>query len=265
MGNPIAHSQSPLIHQTFAQQTDQSLHYQAIQVDTDSFPQALDKFQHEGGKGLNITVPFKGNAWAAVDIATARAEQAEAVNTIWFAGDGRRHGDTTDGIGLVQDLLNHDVSLKHKRILLLGAGGAVRGVLASLLAEAPALIVLVNRTVARAEALVEQFSDPPGLQTCSFDALSGECFDIVINGTSASLKNELPPLPDKILNKNACCYDMVYASSDTIFVRWAKQQGASNSLDGLGMLIEQAAESFFIWRGIRPETKPVIDLLRSRV
>lgn len=263
MGDPVAHSKSPQIHQAFARQTGQSLSYQAIQVETGCFPQALEKFQHAGGKGLNITVPFKGEAWNAVDICTERAAKAEAVNTIWFTEDGVRHGDTTDGAGLIRDLMRNDVSLRYKRILLLGAGGAARGVLGALLEEAPELILMVNRTETRALALVEKFPEFPNLKTAGFGQLPGKRFDIVINGTSASLSGKILPLPDDILERGACCYDMVYADSDTVFVRWAREHGASISLDGLGMLVEQAAESFSIWRGIRPDTKPVIEMLRG--
>ena len=263
MGNPVSHSKSPRIHQAFAEQTRQSLVYQAIQVDDDDFPRTLDSFQAAGGKGLNITVPFKGDAWRSVDVASPRADKSEAVNTIWFAEDGTRHGDTTDGVGLVRDLSRHEILLQSKRILLLGAGGAVRGVLASLLDEAPAELMLVNRTVARAEALLELFRGYPALKAGHYESLFGQRFDILINGTSASFNGELLPLPADILAQGACCYDMVYADTDTVFNHWARQHGAAIVLDGLGMLVEQAAESFFIWRGIRPETRSVIEMLRS--
>lgn len=264
MGNPVSHSKSPRIHRAFAEQTRQSLVYQAIQVNGNDFSRALDRFQAEGGKGLNITVPFKGDAWRSVDVASPRADKAEAVNTIWFAGDGTRHGDTTDGVGLIRDLSRHEILLKSKRILLLGAGGAVRGVLASLLDEDPAELMLVNRTAARAEALIELFPEYSVLKAGHYETLSGKRFDIIINGTSASLSGELLPLPADILAQGACCYDMVYADTETVFNRWARQQGAACVLDGLGMLVEQAAESFFIWRAVRPETQSVIDLLRSQ-
>lgn len=264
MGNPISHSKSPQIHHAFAEQTGENIYYQSILVNKGGFPEALAQFQRAGGKGLNITIPFKGDAWAAVDQRTARAEQARAVNTIWFAEDGARHGDTTDGIGLVRDLLHHQVDIENSDILVIGAGGAVRGLLGPLGEASPARIMLVNRTAAKAESLITQFAEYKNLGCCDFEALATETFDIVINGTSASLQGELPPLPDTLLKTNACCYDMVYGESDTIFVQWARKHGAKIALDGLGMLVEQAAESFHIWRGVRPETEPVIEMLRHK-
>lgn len=263
MGNPVAHSKSPRIHHAFAAQTDQEIHYQAILVAEDGFAEALHSFQQQGGKGLNITLPFKGEAWRAVDVSTTRSQHAQAVNTIWFSGEGTRHGDTTDGPGLVADLLNNDVTIRDKRVLILGAGGAVRSVLSSLFAAQPKRLVISNRTMERARQLAVQFTEFTNLETRPFDRLAGEVFDLVINGTSASLSGSMPTLPDNILGAHACCYDMAYGDTDTVFVSWAKQQGAELALDGLGMLVEQAAESFFIWRGVRPETGPVLQMLRG--
>ena len=263
MGNPVAHSKSPSIHQAFAAQTGEQICYQAILVGENAFAGALQQFQQQGGRGLNITLPFKGEAWQAVAVKTPRAEHARAVNTIWFSSAGTRHGDTTDGPGLVADLRNNNISISGRRVLVLGAGGAVRSVLSSLFAEHPERLVISNRTGERARRLAVQFPEYQQLETRPLDQLHGEVFDLVINGTSASLSGQMPPLPDGLLGAHACCYDMAYGDSDTVFVTWAKRQGAVQALDGLGMLVEQAAESFYIWRGIRPDTKPVLKMLRG--
>jgi len=262
LGNPVAHSKSPRIHQAFARQFDQNISYQAIQVDIDGFVQALEGFRQAGGKGLNITVPFKREAWKAAETLTDRAAAAGSVNTMWFADDGSCHADTTDGAGLVSDLNNHNIPLQGKKLLILGAGGAVRGVLKVLYDADPGQIVIVNRTASRARELEQHFAEFDRLRAADLEQLGGEKFDVVINGTSASLQGELIPLPDSILAEGAGCYDMVYADEDTVFTRWAREHGAATCLDGLGMLVEQAAESFFIWRGVRPDTRPVIDMLR---
>lgn len=262
IGNPVSHSKSPRIHQAFAEQTNQKILYQAILVKAGGLVSFLQCFQEQGGRGLNVTLPFKGDAWQAMDVTTSRAKKAESVNTIWFADDGSRHGDTTDGCGLIRDLYNNSIEPENKRILILGAGGAVRGVLQDLLDTGPAAITLVNRTHSRAVDLGRLFSEHANFRVIPMDELGSERYDIIINGTSAGLKGERLSLPDKILAPGACCYDMVYGNTDTAFVQWAKQQGASTAVDGLGMLVEQAAESFMIWRGVRPDTGPVIDMLR---
>lgn len=262
VGNPVAHSKSPQIHAAFAEQTQQNIFYQAIQVDDGKFKAALKEFQAQGGKGLNITVPFKGEAWEISENRSNMAERALAVNTISFDDAGNIIGDNTDGVGLIGDLtINHDISIKDKDILILGAGGAVRGILDPLFDEQPNKVVIANRTVSRAEELTDIFSDRGDISACGFDELAGSSYDIIINGTSASLQGEVPPLPENLLNDNACCYDMMYSMSDTPFVSWAKAHGTTKAFDGLGMLIEQAAESFFIWRGVRPDTVPVIKML----
>ena len=265
MGHPIAHSKSPLIHSLFAAQTSQDLSYEAIHVLPGEFARAVNAFRSAGGKGLNITLPFKEDAWSFVDESTARAEQAAAVNTIHFHPDsGRALGDNTDGAGLLRDLVdNHAVAVRAKRILLVGAGGAARGVIGPLLDAQPEELCLVNRTSAKAVALAERFAHQDNLRVVEFAGLAGEAFDIVINATSMSLNDEVPPITGGILRPRACCYDMMYSDQPTVFVRWGLEQGAHTSVDGLGMLVEQAAESFFLWRGVRPRTSPVIERLRE--
>ena len=264
IGNPVAHSKSPRIHQAFAEQTNQNIHYQAILVPADGLIPFLQKFQQQGGKGLNITLPFKEVAYQAMHVKTARTSRTGSVNTVWFAADGSRYGDTTDGRGLVRDLLNCNIDPQGKHILILGAGGAVRGVLPDLFETGPATITISNRTCARAEQLRRHFSEYQNLYVLPVEELQGSRFDIVINGTSASLKGEMLPLPDDILAPGASCYDMAYGDKETVFIRWGQQHGAAIAVDGLGMLVEQAAEAFAIWRGIRPATPPVIAMLRKK-
>jgi shikimate dehydrogenase len=263
IGNPVSHSKSPLIHHAFARQTGQDILYQAVLVEIGGLQSFLQVFQEQGGKGLNVTIPFKGDAWQAMDLSTSRAAIAESVNTIWFTEDGRRHGDTTDGCGLVRDLRNNNIEPENKRILILGAGGAVRGVLKDLIDCGPAGITIANRTHSRAVELVRRFSEAPNLKALPLQELGSAQYELVINGTSASLERQQLSLPETILAPAACCYDMVYSDTDTVFVEWAKHHGAAIAVDGLGMLVEQAAESFFIWRGIRPDTMPVIKMLRN--
>ena len=265
MGNPIAHSQSPFIHEQFAKQTQQNLQYLKILVSLDSFSDTVTIFQREGGKGLNITLPFKQDAFKIVTQLSDRAQLAEAVNTIIFENDGKLIGDNTDGVGLLRDLTeNISYNLQNKKILILGAGGAVQGILAPLLSEHPEYIVVANRTVEKAKQLATKFTSIGNVQACGFSDLISQSFDLIINGTSASLKAELPPLPTNLLNNNACCYDLAYALKPTLFMQWAEQQGAKQCYDGTGMLVEQAAESFYLWREIRPETKNVIKQLREK-
>ena len=264
MGNPVAHSKSPQIHAAFAAQTGQHMYYQAILVEPGGFPAALEAFRRHGGKGLNITLPFKHEAWAASRLRSRRADRAQAVNTIWFTGDDDCHGDNTDGIGLVRDLtVNHGVVIAGQAVLILGAGGAVRGILDPLFDENPSRVVIANRTLVRAEHLTKLFSDRGDISACGFADLAGQQFSLVINGTSASLQGEVPPLPDDLLAGKVCGYDMMYAPTDTAFVQWAKDHGAALAIDGTGMLVEQAAESFLLWRGVRPDTAPVIKMLKT--
>ena len=264
-GNPIVQSKSPHIHRQFAEQTGQDMHYTKQLVAVDEFEQAAQAFFAQGGKGLNITMPFKLNAFEFAQHRTARADRAGAVNTLALLSDGSILGDTTDGIGMIHDMHNMGWELEGKRILILGAGGAVRGILQPLLEENPALVVIANRTYTKAEELANHFHDLGHVQAKTFAQLSDEKFDLVINGTSASMQGDLPPLPITLLAENACCYDMAYSAEPTVFLRWAQEHGAAQVADGLGMLIGQAAESFYVWRQIRPEVVPVITAMRRQI
>lgn len=263
IGNPIEHSKSPQIHQAFAEQTGETLCYDRLLGSLDAFETDVRTFFAAGGRGLNVTVPFKERAWALSDERSPRADSAGAVNTLIPLADGRLRGDNTDGAGLVRDLtLNHGGLLAGSRILLLGAGGASKGVVRPLLECGPEQLVIANRTVDKAYRLAAALQALGPVQGSGFDELEGQQFDLIINGTAAGLQNEVPPLPDGILAGGGWTYDMMYGREPTAFVRWGQAQRAAKALDGLGMLVEQAAESFFLWRGVRPETAPVIALLR---
>lgn len=262
IGNPIEHSRSPEIHAAFARQTGQDLVYSRI-LGTD-FLQDAQAFFADGGKGLNITVPFKEQAWELADERSPEADTASAVNTLTRLPDGRLRGDNTDGLGLIRDLtVNHGCRLAGNEILLLGAGGAVRGVMRPLLQERPAHLLIANRTAAKAIALAEKAAHFGPVEGCGLDALEGRQFDFIINGTAAGLEGAIPELPDGILKPAGWTYDMLYGNRPTPFVLWGRAQGAVEALDGLGMLVEQAAEAFLLWRGIRPETASVIRMLRE--
>jgi shikimate dehydrogenase len=266
VGNPISHSKSPRIHSLFAAQTGEAVEYTAIQAPLKEFSETVRDFFTKGGRGLNITVPFKEQAWDMADQRSERAAKAGASNTLYQDDDGSLIADNTDGAGLVTDLAeNNGVSLAGKRLLILGAGGAVRGVLGPLLAEQPRELVIANRTEAKAQALAELFADEAGdtsLSAVGFTDVAG-AFDIVINGTSASLQGDLPPVSAAIITPDTVVYDMMYTPGVTTFNQWALDNGATLVLDGLGMLVEQAAESFRIWRGVRPETASVMAELRD--
>jgi shikimate dehydrogenase len=263
-GNPIAHSKSPWIHQQFADQTQQDLLYEKQLVATEAFASTAQAFFNDGGKGLNITVPFKLEAYELADQLSQRARQAGAVNTLWCDASGRIQGDNTDGVGIVTDIsANLGWQIAGKKVLILGAGGAVRGVLGPLLLKNPAVVVIANRTAEKAKQLATAFSRQGELLGCGYDAVPETPYDLIINGTSASLAGELPPLCHALVAKQTNCYDMMYGAEDTVFMRWAQGHGAGSVSDGLGMLVEQAAESFFIWRAVRPETMPVIQAIRE--
>lgn len=271
-GNPIAHSKSPMIHAAFARQTGQDMVYSAVLAPLDGFQAAVAEFRAAGGRGANVTVPFKEQAYALATRHTPRAQAAGAVNTLHFGPDGLL-GDNTDGAGLVRDLVdNLGLALAGKRLLLMGAGGAARGVILPLLEQQPASVFIVNRTPDKAIALATTMAAASTPTACAPGSggsqLSGggyadltDEFDLVINATAASLTGDLPPLPAGVFAQDALAYDMMYGQ-DTPFLAFARTQGARTA-DGLGMLVEQAAEAFWLWRNVRPDTAPVIELLRS--
>ena len=256
IGNPVAHSKSPSIHAEFARATGQNIDYGAIEAPLDGFAKTVERFRAEGGKGVNVTLPFKHQAFRLCAHVAERARTAQAVNTMRFADS---FGDNTDGVGLIRDLSeNLALRLKGKTVLLLGAGGAAQGVVGALLEAGIARLVVANRTVSKAQALAARY---PGMLACGYPELAGERFDLVINATSAGLSDEAPAVPVGVLKKATLAYDMVYGR-DTPFLAMARKSGARTS-DGLGMLVEQAAESFFIWRSVRPATRPVLEKLRG--
>lgn len=263
MGNPIAHSKSPEIHRLFAQQTGQEMTYDKILAGTGSFAEEASAFFALGGKGLNVTVPFKEQAFHYADNLTDRAELAGAVNTLVLEPDGNVVGDTTDGAGLVSDLQRLGWPLAEARILILGAGGAVRGVIQPLLAQPIARLTIANRTDAKAHQLAQLFGALGPIDACGYDALGDSQYDLIINGTSASLAGEIPPLNTHCIQAGTRVYDMMYSAEATAFIRWAQAQGVAACSDGLGMLVAQAAESFYLWRGVRPGIQPVIDAVRQ--
>lgn len=268
-GNPVEHSRSPLIHRLFAAQTGQSLTYTAQLVPLNGLATALARFADEDGKGANITVPFKENAFQLCDQLTPRAQVAGAVNTLHFQ-QGHILGDNTDGAGLIADL-QHNLAqpLTGQRILLLGAGGAARGVLAPLIAFSPACLFIANRTPETAHRLAESVAglgtNESPVQAGSFDDLAGQQFDLVINATSASLSGQTLPLPPPLFSPQGLAYDMMYGRQETPFIRQARQLGAAFTSDGLGMLVEQAAEAFLLWHCIRPETREVLQQVRQQL
>ncbi len=260
IGNPVAHSKSPFIHGSFARETAQHIDYRHLLASLDGFADAVHAFREAGGKGANVTVPFKLEAFALATELTPRAQAAGAVNTLKFDGS-RILGDNTDGVGLVADIMrNAGCSLASKKVLLLGAGGAARGVLLPLLMESPAQLVIANRTLARAEELAAQARRHGHVSACEFSLLDGH-FDLVINATSASINDEVPPIPAGVFAGGSLAYDMMYGSRPTAFLNFAAQHGAQTR-DGLGMLVEQAAEAFHLWRGVRPGTQAVFAELR---
>lgn len=263
IGNPIAHSKSPDIHARFAAQTGQHLVYERMLAPLGSFEQVVRDFIRDGGRGANVTVPFKLEAHALATALTPRAKAAGAVNTLKFDA-GAIVGDNTDGIGMVTDIVrNAGIAMSGKKVLLLGAGGAARGVILPILDEQPAELVIANRTVSKAAELADQFSPQGRISASSFDALKDR-FDIIINATSASLADDLPPVPSTVFGSAAFAYDMMYGKEPTVFMHFASSHGAAVR-DGLGMLVEQAAESFLLWRGVRPETAPVYAELRAKL
>ena len=261
IGDPISHSKSPLIHSDFAAETGEHIKYVAHKVSSENFDDFVNEFFEKGGSGLNVTLPHKQRACIIAKHLDFVSKSAGAANTLYLNGDGEICAANTDGPGLIADIkLNKNTQIKGKDLLLLGAGGAIRGALISLIDEEPASITIANRTVSKAEALKQKFDKVLKIEACSYQNLGGD-FDLIINGTSIGLIDDVPPLRASNLRKGSFCYDMYYSSGDTAFVRWAKANGAAHVSDGLGMLVEQAAESFFLWRGVRPNTKEIIKKL----
>jgi shikimate dehydrogenase len=263
LGQPVSHSLSPRIHRLFAEQTGQHLTYEAIEVAPEQFASTVAEFFAGGGCGLNITVPHKLSAFALAGRLSPRAQRAGAVNTLLSEVGGRvLVGENTDGAGLVRDLQsNLRVRIAGQRVLILGAGGATRGILGPLLELGPGELCIANRTPGRAQVLRQLFADLGPVRAATLAELADTRWDLILNATSASLSNELPPLRAELLGPDCLCYDLAYGKGATAFMRWAQQHGAARSASGLGMLIEQAAEAFQIWRGVRPDTAPVRALL----
>lgn len=267
VGDPISHSKSPTIHRLFAEETKQDLAYEAIRIDTDQmeFTWGINELRQKGYKGLNITVPFKLDAFEYADELTPRAEIAHAVNTFVFRQDGTVLGDNTDGIGLVNDIeQNGQCPFQGKKVLILGAGGAVQGIMQPLLEKNPSQVHIANRTAKRAEVLGQRFKTETEMTASGWEDIPAIGFDIIINGTSASLEGKIPPISGSCLKADSLVYDMMYGKEPTVFLQWAKQhQPDCQTMDGLGMLVGQAAEAFQIWRGVAPSMQPVIDQLRE--
>ena len=263
-GHPIGHSQSPRIHTLFAAQTGQDMSYTAQDVPAESFEGEVRRFFSEGGQGLNCTVPLKELAFRFADALSERARRAGAVNTLAHRDDGAILGDNTDGVGLVRDLTNNlGLALHDRRILILGAGGATRGILAPILEHRPSLLTIANRTASKAAQLAEEFSDLGPVAGGGFCELTGKSYDLILNATAASLSGDVPELPPGILASEGSCYDLAYGKLPTAFVHWGNTAGAVISADGIGMLVEQAAEAFLLWRNVRPDTQAVIRVLNE--
>lgn len=265
VGFPVKHSFSPFIHGMFAKETGQNLTYRMLEIAPENLTRDVTQFFEEGGKGLNVTIPHKQAVAALCKSRSDRAARAGAVNTLCVK-DGGLFGDNTDGVGLIADLTkNLKLDLKGKLILLVGAGGAARGVLGPLLQQSPAAIHVVNRSPEKAQALADEFKGEGELIGDGFGATEGEVYDLIVNATAASLQGESPPIANSTVSGKTVCYDMAYGNEDTAFTKWAKQHGAASAELGWGMLVEQAAEAFYIWRGIRPDTEPVLKAIRARM
>jgi shikimate dehydrogenase len=263
IGFPVSQSRSPFIHERFGRQTGQAIAYDRIEAAPETFEATVRAFFAGGGKGLNVTVPFKPAAAALADELSPRAARAKAVNTLALRDGGRLYGDNTDGAGLVRDLLNNQrILIAGRRVLLLGAGGAARGVMAPLLGLQPHSLTVANRTVPRAQELAMAFAAEGDVRAKAYDELEGPPYDIVINATAASLTGKVPSIPAAAVGAQTFCYDMAYGADDTAFVRWAQERGCTRAVMGLGMLVEQAAEAFHVWRGVLPDTASVLAALK---
>ncbi|HVC30822.1 MAG TPA: shikimate dehydrogenase [Steroidobacteraceae bacterium] len=264
VGHPVAHSLSPFIHAMFARQMGQAMSYRLFDFAPEELDERITAFFAQGGRGLNITLPYKVTAAARADELTTRARHAGAVNTLALREDGSILGDNTDGVGLTQDLcVNQRVVVTRRRVLIIGAGGAARGVIAPLLGLEPERVVIANRTADRARALAAAFAQLGNVEGAGFRYVAGGAFDLVINATSASLTGEIPDVPVAVIGPETFCYDMAYGKGDTPFVRWCMELGCRTAVSGWGMLVEQAAESFRLWRGVRPITGPVLSALSA--
>ncbi|SEQ33105.1 shikimate dehydrogenase [Solimonas aquatica] len=262
IGYPVSHSKSPFIHAQFAKQTRQDLHYDAVEVEVDALAEALAHLHAEPYRGLNVTLPHKVEVAKHCEQVSARAQLAGAVNTLLRTDSGWR-GDNTDGEGFLRDLKRLGYAVRGARVLVLGAGGATRGILGPLLAEQPALLAVSNRNPWKPEALAEQFKAVGTVLPRTHLAIKGDRYDLIINATSAGHTGQMPRLPGPLLAQGGACYDLSYGSAFEPFAAWAREQGAQRISDGLGMLVEQAAAAFEIWRGVRPDTAPVLAALRS--
>ncbi len=260
-GNPISHSKSPLIHQAFSEQTGITHHYGRVCAPLDSFPETIAAFFAQGGRGANVTLPFKQQACEFADELSERAALSGAVNTLKKCSDGRILGDNTDGIGLLSDLERLALIKSGDRVLLVGAGGAARGVILPLL-SAGCAVTIVNRTQARAEELAQLFGQNGTIDACSFDQLGARAFDLIVNATSSGVSGEVPPLPVSLINPQVRCYDMFYQAGATPFLQWCGDHGAHQYADGLGMLVGQAAHAFYLWHNVMPDIAPVIAQLK---
>lgn len=263
VGNPIAHSKSPAIHRIFATQTGEPIQYDTQLAEPASFAEDVTAFFALGGKGMNVTVPFKEEAYLYADALTERGRLAKAINTLVLQADGSILGDNTDGAGFICDLLRLGWDVDGKRVLILGAGGAVRGIMHPLLQSRPAEVVIANRTEYRAENLALAFEPYGEVRGCGYDAIGGGAFDIVINGTSSSLNGEVPPVTPTVFASHTCVYDLMYANEPTAFLEWARSLGVQDTADGLGMLVGQAAEAFRVWRGKMPDMNAALEALRE--
>lgn len=265
VGHPVAHSWSPFIHGMFAKECEQNLVYRLYDIDPADFRRETLRLFTSGVKGLNVTLPHKASAAELVNEMTPRASRAQAVNTILLQQDNSLLGDNTDGIGLIRDLRdNLGLELEHKRILILGAGGATRGILAPLIETQPSALVIANRTPERARNLAAAFKDICDIHACEFKKVQGPPYDLIVNATSASLQGQMPEMPAGLVSEESVCYDLAYGRGHTPFTLWAKSLYAARVCKGWGMLVEQAAESFFLWRGVRPNTHSVLEALTRK-
>ena len=263
-GHPVQHSWSPFIHGMFARQTAQDMAYRLVESPPERFRSDVLEFFSSGGRGINVTLPHKRAAADLVNELTPRAQRADAVNTV-VRRDEQLVGDNTDGAGLLVDLTrNHRLNWKSPRILLLGAGGAARGAIEPLMSLGPEQLVIANRSLDRAQLLAAEFAELGDLRSCEFAAIEHRPFDLIVNATAASLRGEVPLIPIDVVDSRTTCYDMAYGVGDTAFVAWARRLGAARAEQGWGMLVEQAAEAFLLWRGVRPDTAPVLEVLRAR-